>query len=562
MTIRSYLEKFAQETPQATALRYFEAKDWHARSWADFLAGVRAVAEAYGPRFALCPRAENVALMLPNGPEWMEAYLACSGAGVGVVPLDPKLHSAEVEYILKDSGAVVVTTDKAHLDLMRLIAPNLPDLRAVVLVDAGEVGPDALGDVPLFDYVALKSDPETVRRAAGHEAWYGTHVAQEEDVASIIYTSGTTGKPKGAMLTHANFTADIEGALRAFDDMTVDGNDTLLVVLPLFHAFSFCTNFVLGLFRGCQMAFVRSLYTIGEDIRVLQPTIVMSVPLLAEKMFDRIDAKIKASKKARFLMAVGLGGLVRHNVRKGLGGRLRFMIVGGAPCPKHVLEGFRRLALPVLEGYGLTECSPVVSIAGPKVAKIGTIGLKLANIEIRLADQNEQGVGELQVKGPITMKGYWHNEAATAEAFDGDWLKTGDLASIDEIGLISIRGRKKALIVNREGKNIYPEEVEARIGADPVVADCVVVGYTTGGIPGEKVGCVVHPNTDLLKEMNGGVEMPWPEAEKIAQRRVHAQCQHLADYKRVRKVVVSKEPLARTSIQKVRRVAYKGALDE
>lgn len=562
MTIRSYLEKFAQETPQATALRYFEAKDWHARSWADFLAGVRAVAEAYGPRFALRPRAENVALMLPNGPEWMEAYLACSGAGVGVVPLDPKLHSAEVEYILKDSGAVVVTTDKAHLDLMRLIAPNLPDLRAVVLVDAGEVGPDALGDVPLFDYVALKSDPETVRRAAGHEAWYGTHVAQEEDVASIIYTSGTTGKPKGAMLTHANFIADIEGALRAFDDMTVDGNDTLLVVLPLFHAFSFCTNFVLGLFRGCQMAFVRSLYTIGEDIRVLQPTIVMSVPLLAEKMFDRIDAKIKASKKARFLMAVGLGGLVRHNVRKGLGGRLRFMIVGGAPCPKHVLEGFRRLALPVLEGYGLTECSPVVSIAGPKVAKIGTIGLKLANIEIRLADQNEQGVGELQVKGPITMKGYWHNEAATAEAFDGDWLKTGDLASIDEIGLISIRGRKKALIVNREGKNIYPEEVEARIGADPVVADCVVVGYTTGGIPGEKVGCVVHPNTDLLKEMNGGVEMPWPEAEKIAQRRVHAQCQHLADYKRVRKVVVSKEPLARTSIQKVRRVAYKGALDE
>ena len=562
MTIRSYLEKFAQETPQATALRYFEAKDWHARSWADFLAGVRTVAEAYGPRFALRPRAENVALMLPNGPEWMEAYLACSGAGVGVVPLDPKLHSAEVEYILKDSGAVVVTTDKAHLDLMRLIAPNLPDLRAVVLVDAGEVGPDALGDVPLFDYVALKSDPETVRRAAGHEAWYGTHVAQEEDVASIIYTSGTTGKPKGAMLTHANFIADIEGALRAFDDMTVDGNDTLLVVLPLFHAFSFCTNFVLGLFRGCQMAFVRSLYTIGEDIRVLQPTIVMSVPLLAEKMFDRIDAKIKASKKARFLMAVGLGGLVRHNVRKGLGGRLRFMIVGGAPCPKHVLEGFRRLALPVLEGYGLTECSPVVSIAGPKVAKIGTIGLKLANIEIRLADQNEQGVGELQVKGPITMKGYWHNEAATAEAFDGDWLKTGDLASIDEIGLISIRGRKKALIVNREGKNIYPEEVEARIGADPVVADCVVVGYTTGGIPGEKVGCVVHPNTDLLKEMNGGVEMPWPEAEKIAQRRVHAQCQHLADYKRVRKVVVSKEPLARTSIQKVRRVAYKGALDE
>ena len=547
MTIRSYLEKFAQETPQATALRYFEAKDWHARSWADFLAGVRAVAEAYGPHFALRPRAENVALMLPNGPEWMEAYLACSGAGVGVVPLDPKLHSAEVEYILKDSGAVVVTTDKAHLDLMRLIAPNLPDLRAVVLVDAGEVGPDALGDVPLFDYVALKSDPETVRRAAGHEAWYGTHVAQEEDVASIIYTSGTTGKPKGAMLTHANFIADIEGALRAFDDMTVDGNDTLLVVLPLFHAFSFCTNFVLGLFRGCQMAFVRSLYTIGEDIRVLQPTIVMSVPLLAEKMFDRIDAKIKASKKARFLMAVGLGGLVRYNVRKGLGGRLRFMIVGGAPCPKHVLEGFRRLALPVLEGYGLTECSPVVSIAGPKVAKIGTIGLKLANIEIRLADQNEQGVGELQVKGPITMKGYWHNEAATAEAFDGDWLKTGDLASIDEIGLISIRGRKKALIVNREGKNIYPEEVEAVVNNQDYVVESVVVDRAS------KLVALVYLDHDAIRKAGLDDETIADIPENI---RINAN-KALPSYSQLQKVEVMDKPFEKTPKMSIKRFMYK-----
>ena len=152
--------------------------------------------------------------------------------------------------------------------------------------------------------------------------------------------------------------------------------------------------------------------------------------------------------------------------------------------------------------------------------------------------------------------------AALRHAFDGEWLKTGDLASVAEDGLITIRGRKKALIVNREGKNIYPEEVENRIAADPVVADCVVVGYTTGGIPGEKVGCVVHPNMDLLAERNGGKEVAWEEAEKIAQEHVHAQCHGLADYKRVRKIVVSREPLARTSIQKVRRVAYKGTLDE
>ena len=553
MTIRSLLEKHAQEIPDAEALRSYEGKEWISCTFAEFLRDVCRTASAYGTAFAPRPREENVALILANSPTWMAVYLACSGAGVAVVPIDPKLHNDEVAYILGDSGAVVVTTDRAHLDMMRAIVPGLPSVRGVVLVD-GEGAYEPIGSVPVHALAALRADVRD-------EKWYDEHVAEEGDVASIIYTSGTTGKPKGAMLTHGNFTADAVGALEAFGE-NVTPSDSFLVVLPLFHAFSFCTNFVVPLLTGAAMYFVRSLYMIGEDVKTLRPTVVMGVPLLAEKIFDKIDAKLKASKKAQFLIKIGLKKLVYGAVKKGLGGRLRFMIVGGAPCPKHVLEGFKRLGITMLEGYGLTECSPVVSIAGPKCARIGTIGAKIANIEIRLADQNENGVGELQVKGPITMKGYWHNDAATAEAFDGEWLKTGDLASVAEDGLITICGRKKALIVNREGKNIYPEEVENRIAADPVVADCVVVGYTTGGVPGEKVGCVVHPNMDLLKERNGGKDVPWEEAEKIAQEHVHAQCHALADYKRVRKIVISKEPLARTSIQKVRRVAYKGTLDE
>ena len=553
MTIRSLLEKHAQEIPDAEALRSFEDKAWVSRTFAQFLSDVRQTGSAYGTAFAPRPREENVALILQNSPTWMECYLACSGAGVAVVPIDPKLHNDEVAYILGDSGAVVVTTDRAHLDMMRAVVPDLPSVRGVVLVD-GEGAYAPIGSVPVYAFAALRAE-------ARDGTWYDAHVAEEGDVASIIYTSGTTGKPKGAMLTHGNFTADAAGAFEAFNE-PITSADVFLVVLPLFHAFSFCTNFVVPLLTGSGMYFVRSLYTIGEDVKTLRPTVVMGVPLLAEKIYDKIDAKLKASKKAQFLIRIGLKKLVYGAVKKGLGGRIRFMIVGGAPCPRHVLEGFKKLGVTMLEGYGLTECAPVVSISGPKCARIGTIGAKVANIEIRLADQNEQGVGDLQVKGPITMKGYWHNDAATAEAFDGKWLKTGDLASVDETGLITIRGRKKALIVNREGKNIYPEEVENRIASDPVVADCVVVGYTTGGVPGEKVGCVVHPNMDLLKERNGGKDVSWVEAEKIAQEHVHARCHDLADYKRVRKIVISKEPLARTSIQKVRRVAYKGTLDE
>jgi len=553
MTIRSLLENLAGKSPSLTAMEYFGSdKVWHSRTWSEFLSGVRLTADAVGSRFSPRPRVENAALILPNGPEWIEIYLACAGAGVSVVPIDPKLRNEEVEYILSNSEAVVVATDAAHIDMMRAIVPHLPSMRGIVVVDGKGKKYEPIGEVPVLDYEELRASPP--------EGWYAANVAQPEDVASVIYTSGTTGKPKGAMLTHANFISDLAGAYDVFDEC-VDSNDSLLVVLPLFHAFSFCTNFILSLYRGCAMKFVRSLYTIGEDVKLLRPTIVMGVPLLAEKIYDKISAKIGASRMAGFLMKIGLRSLVTRKVLKGLGGRLRFMIVGGAPCPKHVLEGFKSLGVTVLEGYGLTECAPVVSIAGPKCAKIGTIGVKLANIEVRLADKDAQGVGELQVKGPVTMKGYWKNAAATEEAFDGPWLKTGDLAAMDEDGLLSIRGRKKALIVNREGKNIYPEEVESRICTDPLVADCVVVGYTTGGIPGEKVGCIVHPNDELLKSL-GGDAMAWEDVVKLARSRVQACCSELADYKRVRKVLVTKTPLERTSIQKVRRVAYKGALDE
>ena len=251
-----------------------------------------------------------------------------------------------------------------------------------------------------------------------------------------------------------------------------------------------------------------------------------------------------------------------HMVLKKLGGRLRFMITGGAPCPIHVLDCFRKLHVNFVEGYGLTECAPVVSVTGSDCPKVGTIGKPCAGVEVRLADKNENGVGELQVKGPIVMKGYFHNEKATKEAFDGEWFATGDLASIDDDGLITIRGRKKALIVNREGKNIYPEEVENVVGKDPAVQDIVVVGYTQGGDPGEKVGAIVYPNEEWFKARNGGALPDWAEVEETTRKRAQEKSAELADYKRIRKVQVVKEPLVRTSIGKVKRVLYKGALDE
>ena len=554
MTIRSALEEFAVKHSDHVAQVFWRGQGWVRRTYGDFLADVKATAEAYGSKFSLKPREENVAQILPNSPEWMDVYLACSGAGVSVVPLDPKLHNDEVAYILKDSGAVVVTTDKAHIPMLQQIAPELPKLRAIVIIDGGAPSYAAIGSIPVYDFAELK-------RGACSCGWYDANVCTPEDVASVIYTSGTTGKPKGAMLTHANFTEDATGGLAAFGER-VDATDTFFVVLPFFHAFSFLGNFVLPVMLGSTISFMRSLRTIPDDLKELQPTVLLAVPLLVEKVYDKISDKLSRSKAARLLKLIGLKAIVNANVKKALDPRLRFIVVGGAPCPIHVLQGFKELGIKLLEGYGLTECAPVVSVAGPKDAKIGTIGHQLPNIAVRLADPNEAGVGELQVKGPVVMRGYFNNEAATQEAFDGEWFKTGDLASIDEFGLITIRGRKKALIVNREGKNIYPEEVENVIAGDPLIADCVVIGYRVGRDPGEHVGVIVHPDEEALTARNGGTPMAWKEMEHVARFGIRMRCQKLADYKRPRKILVLHEPLERTSIQKVRRVAYKGMLDE
>lgn len=553
MTIRGFLERSAERYPTLNALKWYENKEWKSRNWADFLKGVREVAEGYGSKLGLKPREENTAIILGNSPVWMESYLAQAGAGVSVAPLDPKLHNEEVEYILKDAEATIVTTDTAHLKMMKQIAGNLPALKAIVIVDGVISEGQKIGNVEVIAYETL--------RVLGGGAWYDANCAKPEDVASIIYTSGTTGKPKGAMLTHRNFVSDIEGALKTFN-VKINHEDSLMIVLPLFHAFSFTANFMLGLMLSVEMKFIESLRTVGRDVKELKPTILMAVPLLAEKLHDKIEEGLKKSKIAQFLLKIGLRGPVMHMVKMKLGGALRIMVTGGAPCPKHVLEGFRRLHVAFYEGYGLTECAPVVSVTSFDCRKIGTIGYAIDGCEVRLADQNEQGVGELQVKGPIVMKGYYHNDAATAESFDGEWFKTGDLASQDEDGLITIRGRKKALIVNREGKNIYPEEVENTVAKDPSVQDIIVIGYTQGGVPGERVGAIVYPNEEWFEAQNGGAKPSWEEMEKSIIKRVQERSAELADYKRIRKVVVYREPLERTSVGKIRRVAYKGKLDE
>lgn len=567
MTIRFLLEKAVREQPNRSALKYFRKGAWQSRTYQEFAAGIAEMGEAFS-RLGLQARNDRAALILENGPEWMEAYLALTGIGIEVVPIDPKLREEEIAYVLKDSGAVLALAMPSHRDLLAAIVGGLPELKRIVMVSADPAADEkyeAIGAVPVVAYEALRVGVKGIEPKA-----YLTYTVNPQDVASIIYTSGTTGKPKGAMLTHNNFYSDavgcweLESHISGLDravGVFADYRDDFMIVLPLFHSFAFTTNLVVPILCCGGMMFIQSLRTIGSDIQVLKPTVIMAVPLLVEKLLEKVNEKLESNRLAQFLLRVGLGKLVGRKVISGFGGRLRCFIVGGAPSPVHVLKGFQRLGIPVMEGYGLTECSPVVSVNPAKNPRIGSIGRPLENISVRIADQNAQGVGELQVRGPIVMKGYFHNPEATREAFDGDWLRTGDLAVMED-GYITICGRKKALIVNREGKNIYPEEVENVIARNSLIKDVVVIGYTVGNVKGERVGAIVTPDMDAFTAANGGVEPPWKDIVAKVHRIVAEQGQELAEYKHIRKLVVQREPLERTSIQKVRRVKYQGSLNE
>ncbi|MGN0827444.1 MAG: AMP-dependent synthetase/ligase [Kiritimatiellia bacterium] len=551
MTFKTLIQRAVDDCPEKVFASFRRNDGWHQETFREFDIRVKSTAQYAADRLGLAPREDKAAIWLENDVRWTEFYAAMAVSAVTVVPMDPKFQAEEVAYVLDNSETTLIFTDRRHLTILERILPDLPKIRAVILDEPA--GVDSVAGVPIhaFEEMAAYQTKE-FPFCAGVEP-------KERDIASIIYTSGTTGKPKGAMLTHANFIADAVGCLDHIPQF--GAKDSFIVILPLFHSFAFTVCYVVPLVCHASLAFGESLRTIGEDIRKAKPTVLIAVPLLADKLYQKIEAGIKASHLARLLCAVGLGKVVGRKVRQQLGGKLDLIIIGGAPCPPRVLRGFNRLGINATEGYGLTEAAPVVTVAQFHRQRIGTIGTRLPNVEIRLANEDASGVGELQVRGPTVMLGYYKNEAATRETFDGEWLRTGDLASIDKDGYVSIRGRSKALIVNREGKNIYPEEVENVLSADAHIGDIIVLGYHAGKEPGERIGAIVHPNLDLFKEENGGVEPPFDQVERTIETIIRERCSALADYKHPRKILISAEPLERTSTQKVRRCTYKGALD-
>jgi long-chain acyl-CoA synthetase len=434
---------------------------------------------------------ERVAILSENRPDWAVADYACLAARCTDVPIYPTLPARQIEYILRDAGALaILVSSRAQLEKITAIRPRLPALRHVIGLD-----PDLAGD----GVVSLEEVQAGGRAARNrYPCWRADALRTgPDDLATIIYTSGTTGDPKGVMLTHGNIASNVTTSIGLFDFAP---GEECLSFLPLSHIFERMFGHFCMLHAGVVINYAASIETVPADMQDRRPHFMASVPRLYEKIYDRVLESVRASsplRRAIFAWARGVGEvwaertierrpippmlalkrrvadrLVFAKLRARTGGRIRFFISGGAPLSPGIARFFYAAGMPILEGYGLTETSPVMAVNLFEHQRLGTVGRAIPGVEIRIAPD-----GEIITRGPNVMRGYYNKPEATAEALEPDgWFHTGDIGMLDADGFLRITDRKKDLIVTAGGKNIVPQPIENLAKSSKFVSNAVMLG--------------------------------------------------------------------------------------
>jgi len=379
------------------------------------------------------------------------------------------------------------------------------------------------------------------------------------------------------MLTHKNIMSNVE-SVREF--IHLDSNDSFVLLLPLHHTFPFTICMVLPLSVGATISFVDIMSRDrGRLIMESKPTIIVGVPLLFSKIYKGIMRQIEASKVKSLLYNYGGRKLISRGLKKKLGGRLRILVSGAAPMDPSVIEGFVALGIEFLEGYGLTETSPVVSANPIGAIKIGSIGVPIKGVEVKIENPGQDGIGEIIIKGDNVMEGYYKNTEQTEQVLRNGWFYSGDLGKIDEEGYIFITGRAKDVIVHRGGKNVYPDGVESEINKSRFISESIVLGYRTKDLVGEDVGVLIYPDYEFLVEYSRSNAIQLSHEMDVArlaeedkdeliekfrtllENEVRNSMEKLAPYQRVTRIGIERDEFIKTSTRKIKRFLYKGRLD-
>lgn len=497
----------------------------------------------------------RIAILAESRYEWYISYMS-TVAGVGtIVPLDKELPQGEIRNLLNRSHADVLIYSKSKQKDVQAIRNDVPGVRHFISMDEN---PAEAGDLIFNDLLA----DGRMRVESGDQSFLNAPI-DSEAVRILLFTSGTTAASKAVMLSHRNLCINLQSMCTMID---IKPDDVFLSVLPLHHTYECTCGFLCPIYRGSTVAVCEGLRHIVKNLQESHATVILVVPLMLEMFYKRImksaTADPKLAKKFNFgrklskaLCAIGIDRRRKlfAKIQDNFGGKLRLIIAGGAAIDPAVLSGMQEFGFMCLQGYGLTECAPILALNRDVDFKNESAGLPLPGVEVRIIDKDENGIGEIIGKGPNVMLGYFENPEATAEAIDADgFFHTGDLGFLDKDGFVIITGRKKNVIVTKNGKNIYPEEIEFLLYKSELIQECLVFGG-----PDEEGEIVVRaeifPNMEKIKEQYGFENALGDEVRRLIAEEVKNVNHQLATYKYIRSFTLREAEFDKTTSKKIKR---------
>lgn len=488
---------------------------------------------------------KRVAIISANRYEWCMSYFAVATSDLTVVPLDKSLPEAEFHSLIERSAADVIIYEDKYKGFIENEKANEKS--------------------SVIEYINMDTElkiclEKGAKLYAKKNAPYKKVKIENDKMRFMLFTSGTTSMSKCVMLCHKNICANIE---QIADRLPIGKEDSLLSFLPIHHTFECTTAFIYPISQGAAVAFCEGLRHIVPNLKDFKPTLMAGVPTLFESMYKKMWKNIKdggREKKVNFAIKLSKILLkVKIDIRKKLfkqihdtlGGNLKFFVSGAAGISADIIKGFEDFGVTVYQGYGLTETSPVVSSEGPSGRRLGSVGKAMKGLEVKIDDANEEGIGEIIVKGDTVMLGYYENEEATKKVLSKGWFKTGDLGRIDDDGYIYITGRKKDVIVLKNGKNVFPEELEVLINNQiEFVKESMVYGAILEDNEVELRAKIVY-DKDALKEKLG--EISDEELEKMFWDKIKEVNKQMPTYKYIKDIIVTDEELIKTTTQKIKR---------
>ena len=485
----------------------------------------------------------RIAIISDNRYEWCVSYFAVTAGNNIVVPLDRSLPENEIESCLIRSKVEVIIFENKYSEIMKKIEKeDKTDIKHFICFED--------------EYLRLLRKGEDLL-SKGDRKFLDAEI-NSEDMRIMLFTSGTTQNPKVVMLSHKNLVSNL---MNVGQVIRVYENDISLTFLPLHHTLS-AIVFLLVIYNGASSAFCDGIKYISQNLVDYRISVLVCVPVLYENMYKRIMKKINDSGKGKLISVmtpiikillkfkIDIRKKVFKDIHNGIGGNIRLLVSGAAPIDKNVVIGFNTFGLNMVQGYGLTETSPVLTIENDKYKKMGSIGLPLPDVDIRIDSPSEDGIGEIVARGPNVMLGYYENDQATFEVLKDDWFYTGDLGYLDKEGFLFITGRKKNVIVLKNGKNIFPEEIEFLLTRNEVVSECMVYGKPDRD-DDLKLGVKIVYNADVILERLGKVELE--DIKKYLWEYIKEINKTMPPYKYIRELIVADEPLIKTTTQKVKR---------